>query len=116
MWLINQNTTTMRAARHSLNATGLLLFLLLASLLLFSSSGAYADSSPDIDCNYCQGRGFPYVCNVTMASGICFMYSGDMRCNGEKGCQCCRTVSAAGCTLCSMEADWDAYDDDEADI
>lgn len=94
-----------------------LLLLVLVGMLLCSSCGASGEAEKKaIDCNYCQARGFPYVCNVSMASGICFVNSGDMRCEGAKGCQCCRTASAAGCTLCSMEADWDAYDDDEADI
>lgn len=89
--------------------------LLLLVLLSLNGVPAAAAKAP-LDCTYCQGRGFPYVCKATMESGICFVNSGDMRCEGEKGCECCRTASAAGCTLCSMEADWDAYDDDEDDI
>jgi hypothetical protein len=112
-----KSPNTMNKARRPIYANGPALLLLVACLLLLGSASTHAKGDKvTIDCNYCQGRGFPYVCNVSMESGICFVNSGDMRCHGEEGCQCCRTASAAGCTLCSMEADWDLYDDDEADI
>lgn len=103
--------------RHPRRVFGPLLLLACVLLLLLASASYHVTAAkPPLDCTYCQGRGFPYVCKATMESGICFVNSGDMRCEGEAGCQCCRTANAAGCTLCSVEADWDAYDDDEEDI
>lgn len=107
----------MKGTRHPVRATGLLLLLVACLLLLLTVDGGQVNAEkPPLDCSYCRSRGFPYLCHATMASGICFVNSGDMRCEGEKGCECCRTTNAAGCSLCSMEADWDAYDDEEEDI
>ncbi|TPP48399.1 hypothetical protein CGC21_13745 [Leishmania donovani] len=69
-----------------------------------------------LSCSYCQERGYPYLCHATMESGTCFSNAGEINCNGAKGCTCCRLADAAGCTFCSMEAEWDTYDDGEEDI
>ncbi|KAG5490157.1 hypothetical protein JKF63_00276 [Porcisia hertigi] len=111
-------TLSILSRRGYVCSTGTLLLLLcvicLACITSFSDAASTEDSQ--ITCSYCQERGYAYMCNVTMSSGICFTYSGEMTCSKEKGCACCRSVSAAGCTFCSMEAEWDAYDDSDDDI
>ncbi|KAK7196198.1 hypothetical protein NESM_000555100 [Novymonas esmeraldas] len=108
-----------RGAERGVTPPLLLLLLLLAVGLACSVSTVTAAADRGdvaLTCSYCQERGYPYLCQATMASGICFINSGEMSCNGEKGCTCCRTADAAGCTFCSVEAEWDTYDDGEEDI
>lgn len=110
---------SVRRATRAPTATllgSLLLLALLMSLACSPLVAADAANAEAITCSYCQKRGFPYVCRAPLQSGLCFTNSGDVRCDGEKGCTCCRTADANGCTFCSMEADWDAYDDGEDDI
>ncbi|KAG5464112.1 hypothetical protein LSCM1_00292 [Leishmania martiniquensis] len=91
------------------------LLLLLVCFLFVVSSPAAAGEEGKVTCAFCQERGYPYLCQATMASGICFRNSGEMKCKENK-CTCCRLVDAAGCTFCSMEAEWDEFDDSEEDL
>lgn len=93
-----------------------LLLLLMLCLACIASSPAVAAEELKLSCSYCQERGYPYLCHATMESGTCFSNAGEINCNGAKGCTCCRLADAAGCTFCSMEAEWDTYDDGEEDI
>ncbi|KAG5488684.1 hypothetical protein JIQ42_00298 [Leishmania sp. Namibia] len=99
---------------NSRGAQSWLLLLLLTCLMAIASSPAAAEEL-EMTCSYCQERGYPYLCHTTMASGICFSDSGEMQCKDKK-CACCRLSDAAGCTFCSMEAEWDKFDDSEEDI